>query len=118
MQMGRPEWGKVQDSFLPTIPNPHPKPALSLTHDLLCVLSMDTWWNFGHGFKKKAKQRTAATTVGTHNTHSEHRYQPNTQRPRRASNPPRAQRTRTTTTANQEGTQRAPPKARNPTPQR
>ena len=35
-------------------PNPHPKPALSLTHDLLCVLSMDTWWNFGHELKKKA----------------------------------------------------------------
>ena len=30
------------------IPNPYPKLALSLTHDLLCVLSMDTWWNFGH----------------------------------------------------------------------
>ena len=27
--------------------------ALSLTHDLLCVLSMDTWWNFGHELKKK-----------------------------------------------------------------
>ena len=24
----------------------------SLTHDLLCVLSMDTWWNFGHELKK------------------------------------------------------------------
>ena len=27
------------------IPKP---PALSLTHDLLRVLSLDTWWNFGH----------------------------------------------------------------------
>ena len=32
---------------------PTPK-ALSLTHDLLCVLSMDTWWNFRHELKKKA----------------------------------------------------------------
>ena len=31
----------------------YPKSALSLTHDLLCVLSMDTWWNFGHELKKK-----------------------------------------------------------------
>ena len=30
-----------------------PKSALSLTHDLLCVLSMDTWWNFGHELKKE-----------------------------------------------------------------
>ena len=29
-----------------------PKSALSLTHDLLRVLSMDTWWNFGHELKK------------------------------------------------------------------
>ena len=32
---------------------PHPKLALSLTHDLLRVLLMDTWWNFGHEFKKR-----------------------------------------------------------------
>ena len=31
---------------------PHPKLALSLTHDLLCVLYMATWWNFGHELKK------------------------------------------------------------------
>ena len=31
------------------MPIPHPKPALSLTHDML---SMDTWWNFGHKLKK------------------------------------------------------------------
>ena len=43
------------------MPNPHPKPALSLTHDLLCVLSMDTWWNFGYEFKKK--QRKADTLL-------------------------------------------------------
>ena len=30
------------------MPNPNPKLALSLTHDRLCVLSIDTWWNFGH----------------------------------------------------------------------
>ena len=36
------------------IPNPYPKLALSLTHDLLCVLSMDTWWNFGHELKKSS----------------------------------------------------------------
>ena len=29
-------------------PKPHPKQALSLTHDLQRVLSMDTWWNCGH----------------------------------------------------------------------
>ena len=32
------------------MPIPHPQPALSLTHDLLRVLAMDTWWNFGHEF--------------------------------------------------------------------
>ena len=32
----------------------HPKPSLCLTHDLLRVLSMDTWWNFGHELKKKS----------------------------------------------------------------
>ena len=26
--------------------------ALLLIHDVLCVLSMDTWWNFGHELKK------------------------------------------------------------------
>ena len=34
------------------MPIPHPKPALSLTHDLLRALSMDTWWNFGHEVTK------------------------------------------------------------------
>ena len=33
------------------MPIPHPKPAL--THDLLRVLSVDTWWNFGHESKKR-----------------------------------------------------------------
>ena len=37
------------------MPIPHPKPALSLTHDLLRVLSMDTCWNFGHELGKKNK---------------------------------------------------------------
>ena len=36
-----------------TSPAPYPKLAVSLTHDVLCVLSMDTWWNFGHELKKK-----------------------------------------------------------------
>ena len=36
------------------MPIPHPKLALSLTHDLLRVLSMDTWWKFGHELEKKA----------------------------------------------------------------
>ena len=39
------------------MPYPHPQPALSLTHDLLRVLSMDTWWTFGHGLKKKKAVR-------------------------------------------------------------
>ena len=35
------------------MPIPHPKPDLSQTHNLLRVLSMDTWWNFGHELKKR-----------------------------------------------------------------
>ena len=35
------------------MPNPYPKPALSLTLDLLRVLSTHTWWNFGHDLKRK-----------------------------------------------------------------
>ena len=27
-------------------------PLRGATRDLLCVLSMDTWWNFSHEFKK------------------------------------------------------------------
>ena len=54
MQTGQQGWGKAQDSFLP----PPPKRALSLTHDPLCVLSMDTWWNFGHELKKKRERET------------------------------------------------------------
>ena len=55
--------GKAQDLFLPPPRRSRlgrgrsylthtQKPALSLTHDLLCVLLLDTWWNFGHKFKK------------------------------------------------------------------
>ena len=39
------------------MPIPHPKPALSLTHDLLRVLLMDTCWDFSHKLKKIASQR-------------------------------------------------------------
>ena len=65
MQTGRHGWGKAQESFLPPTrctrlgrgrSSPPPttqKPAVSLTHDLLCVLSLDTWWNFGHELEKK-----------------------------------------------------------------
>ena len=33
-----------------------PTLALSLTHNVLCVLSMDTWWNFGHELKKISRR--------------------------------------------------------------
>ena len=33
------------------------KGAPSLTHDLLRVLSMDTWWNFGHELKKGGERK-------------------------------------------------------------
>ena len=35
------------------MPIPHLKPALSLTHDLLRVLSMDAWWTSGYELKQK-----------------------------------------------------------------
>jgi hypothetical protein len=41
---------------LGVVPQMEHAEALSLTHDLLCVLSMDTWWNFGHELKKKKKE--------------------------------------------------------------
>ena len=36
-----------------TMKGPLEREELSLTHDLLCVLWMDTSWNFGHELKKK-----------------------------------------------------------------
>ena len=45
------------------MPIPHPKPALSLIHDLLRVLSMDTWWNFGHELKKNGSARQENTVA-------------------------------------------------------
>ena len=39
------------------MPIPHPRPALLLTHDLLRVLSMDTWWTFGHELKQNIPPR-------------------------------------------------------------
>ena len=36
----------------------HPTLALSLTHDLLRALLMDTWWNFGHELKQEKEQHT------------------------------------------------------------
>ena len=34
-------------------PGLNPHPGLSLALDLLCERSADTWWNFGHEWKKK-----------------------------------------------------------------
>ena len=39
--------------FWRILTSPSPETGLSLTHDLLRVLSMDTWWNFGHEIKQE-----------------------------------------------------------------
>ena len=67
MQTRRQGWGKAQDSFLPPLRRSRLGEGRSyLTQnqswpchlpmiDLLCVLSMDAWWNFSHELKKKGK---------------------------------------------------------------
>ena len=68
-------------------PDPHPKRALSLTHDLLRVLSMDTWWNFSHKLRKKLEEEfqsflphsqpaTAGTQLGKITVFQKRRFTP------------------------------------------
>ena len=64
-------------------PNPHSKPALSLNHDLLGVLSMDTWWNFGHKLREKLEEKfqsflphSQPATAGSKSSISEKAFYP------------------------------------------
>ena len=75
---GRVEKGVSHGLNTISATNPHPRPALSLTHDPLCVLSMDIWWTFGHELKKqKHNQRNKDTRYRQRNpitrTMPEHR---------------------------------------------
>ena len=74
---------KLEEEFWE--PDPHPKRALS--HDLLRVLSMDTWWNFSHKLRKKLEEEfqsflppsqpaTAGTQLGEITVFQKKRFTP------------------------------------------